>query len=108
MCASDATRPREDGTGRPPVRNLDAACVALLEQFSGDVDLASLSDTLIQRLLALAVGAYAAKLDAGEPCEPFAPENRPTAAQVCPVVARMLKAADVDLFELAIWQHLVD
>jgi len=87
---------------------LETACVALLDQFSGDVDLASLPDTLIQRLLTLAVGAYAAKLDAGEPCEPFASESRPTAAQVCPVVARMLKAAGVDLFELAMWQHLVD
>jgi hypothetical protein len=103
MCASDA--PNSGGTS---AQHAQEACAVLLDGFGGGLDLAALPDTLIQRLLTLAVGAYAAKLDAGAPCRPFAPESRLTASEVCPVVARMLRAVDVDLFELAMWQHLVD
>ena len=103
MCASDAP-----GPGGAAARNTLEALAALLDGFGADADLASLPDATVQRLLTLAVGAYAAKLDAGAPCEPFAPNGTLTATEVCPVVARMLKAVDVDLFELAMWQHLVD
>lgn len=103
MCASEIP-----GTGGPSARQAQEACAAFLDGFGGEVDLASLPGDLVQRLLTLAVGAYAAKLDAGEPCRPFSPDSRLTASDVCPVVAHMLRAVDVDLFELAMWQHVVD
>ena len=108
MCASDAAPPRDNRTSDMPGQNAQEACAAFLDRFGGGDGLASLPDIMVQRLLTLAVGAYAAKLDAGDPCEPFARDSRLTASEVCPVVARMLRAVDVDLFELVMWQHLVD
>lgn len=108
MCASDAALPRDHSTAGTLVKNAQEACAALLDHFGSGADLTALPDSTVQRLLTLAVGAYAAKLDDGDPCEPFARESGLTASEVCPVVARMLKAVDVDLFELAMWQHVVD
>ncbi len=115
MCASDAPPPRGRHAGASaapdPAQSagtLAKTCAALLDQCAGEADLASLPDGMLQRLLAVAVGAYAARLEAGTPCEPFAPGSGLTASEVGPVVARMLRAVDVDLFELAMWQHLID
>ncbi len=108
MCASDAAPPRGNHPGGGASPDLARACAALLDQCGRNADLASLPDDVVQRLLALAVGAYAAKLEAGAPCGPFAPDSGLTASEVGPVVARMLRAVDVDLFELAMWQHLID
>jgi hypothetical protein len=107
MCASNAAPPRDGNAGGTPGQNAEQACAALLDQVGGS-DPAALPDHMIQRLLTFVVRAYAAKLDAGEPFEPFTQDSGLTASDVCPAVARMLKAVDIDLFELVMWQHLVD
>ncbi len=88
-----------------------AALDAQLDRWAAALDEAdpdTIPDALVQRLLALAVRLYAAKLDSDQTLEPFPPGTVPTATAVGHTVGRMLRAADVELFELVMWQHLID
>jgi hypothetical protein len=80
----------------------------LTEAVERDPDPAACPDEVVQRLLGLAVRLYAAKRDAGEALAPFVPGCTLTATEVGATVVPMLRAADVELFELAMWQHLID
>ncbi len=97
MCGSESP----DAT--PLVAQVDLWAATLDE---ADPD--TIPDELVQRLLALAVRLYAAKLESGQTLEPFPPGKVPTATAVGHTVGRMLRAADVELFELVMWQHLID
>lgn len=60
-------------------------------------------DEAARRLLALAVKLYAAKREAGMEPEAF-PGEELTATNVVVAATDLLEAADVELFELGMWQ----
>lgn len=61
-------------------------------------------DAEVWRLLAAAVRLYAAKREAGMEPAPFPKGESPTATDVVVAVTDLLRAADVELFELGMWQ----
>jgi hypothetical protein len=65
-------------------------------------------DDLVQLLLGLAVKLYAVKLGTGGALPPFVEGCGLTATEVGVAVSHMLKAADVELFELAMWRNLMN
>lgn len=77
-----------------------------LEAVDPDQLATAVSDTASQRLLTLAVKAYASKLEDENPLFPFIDEESLTATEVGMTVGHMIKAADIDLFELVSWQAL--
>lgn len=64
----------------------------------------SVPDQLVQQLMTSAVKLYVAKLDDGEFFCPFSSERQITATEVLKAVTQMLHAANVELFELGMWQ----
>jgi hypothetical protein len=99
-----------------PGNTLEAAVVAL--QRLGDEPL-DVDPPVLQRLLAAAVTAYAARRAAGDQFSPFpvaarhtpgadghadAQATAPDASSVCLTVSAMLDAVSVEVFELAMWQ----
>ncbi|MCL6592700.1 MAG: hypothetical protein K6T31_01870 [Alicyclobacillus sp.] len=62
-----------------------------------------LSGEALQKLFAVLVKIYASKLESGERLHPFG-DTEVTATEVMRTVTQMLKAVQVDLFELGMWQ----
>ncbi len=65
------------------------------------------SDTAIadvQSTLAQAVKDYAALVQSGDRCRPFPAESGVTATDVVVACSSMLRAVDVEIFELAMWE----
>jgi hypothetical protein len=90
--------------GRAGADAVTAAIASLTGAISAD-QLDQFSPELIQKLIAAAVRAYSAKVQAGEPFLPF----HPTAGRVSPTdvmitASSLLKAADLQVFELGMWQ----
>jgi hypothetical protein len=96
MAADDALRDR-----------LHRACDAALA-LGGDPDaLAQLDPEDAQLLLGAAVRLHGARADAGLPGAAFAPDRPelvPTATDVVVTATAMLKASQIELFELGMWQ----
>ena len=67
---------------------------------SGDTD--QISDESVQQLMTAAVKLYVAKREAGASFLPFADESV-TATEVSVTAHAMLKAADMQVFELSLW-----
>jgi hypothetical protein len=61
-----------------------------------------LSETEIQRKLTAAVKAYVARREAGVDFSPFEPDAV-TATDVAVVATSMLKAVQLEVFELTLW-----
>jgi hypothetical protein len=61
-----------------------------------------LPDAAVQALLTAAVKLYVAKREAGAEIEPFI-DDSVTATEVTVTTMSMLKAADLQLFELSLW-----
>jgi hypothetical protein len=80
---------------------LEAAVVALENPGDRPQDLDPVS---LQRLLAAAVTAYAARRAEGDQLSPFPQAGVPDASSVCLAVSAMLDAVSVEVFELAMWQ----
>jgi hypothetical protein len=82
-------------------KSLEAAVVALqdLDHRTEDLD-----PVALQRLLAAAVTAYAARRVAGDQISPFLQAEVPDASSVCLTVSAMLDAVSIEVFELAMWQ----
>lgn len=64
------------------------------------------TDEAVQQLMTLAVQLYANKLENEIVLYPFVDDNALTATEVGMTVGYMIKAADIDLFELVAWQSL--
>ena len=64
------------------------------------------SDTTVQQLLTVAVQLYASKLEDEVVLFPFTGDDVLTPTEVGMTVGHMIKAADIDLFELVSWQSL--
>jgi len=73
--------------------------------FIAGLDAGALDDTDVQALLAAAVRLYAERMEErDEPLAAFAPNAGITATQAMVTVTAMLKAVNVQLFELGMWQ----
>jgi len=65
----------------------------------------ALADADLQALLAAAVRIYAERMEErDEPLAAFPPEAEITATQAMVAITAMLKAVNVQLFELGMWQ----
>lgn len=62
------------------------------------------ADADIQRMLASAVKAYAARVEADGALPAFASTDQVTATEVMVTVTAMLKAVNLQVFELGMWQ----
>lgn len=71
------------------------------DRLSGAVD-----DRTVQKLMTVAVQIYASKLEDEIVLFPFVDDETLTATEVGMTVGHMIKAADIDLFELVSWQSL--
>ncbi|MGH6672872.1 MAG: hypothetical protein ACRECV_12980 [Xanthobacteraceae bacterium] len=67
----------------------------------GKLDLVSIE--ALQKLIAAACRVYTARVEAGEPITPV-PKNSISATDVMVTASGLLKAADLAVFELGMWQ----
>ena len=68
-------------------------------------DSSALSDADVQKMLAASVKLYAERAEASdEPLAAFGPEAGVTATQAMVSVTAILKAVNLQLFELGMWQ----
>ena len=65
----------------------------------------AVSDKTLQRVLSAAVKVYAAKVERrGHDVAPF-PQNSVTATETVVAACGMIRAADLNMFDVAIWFH---
>lgn len=79
-----------------------------LADSGGDELRAALSDGAVQCLLTLGIKAYASKLEEEREVFPLVDEDSLTPTEVGVTVGYLIKAAEIDLFELVAWQSLMD
>ena len=77
-----------------------------IQQLIEESTLEQVPDEVVQQLMTLAVRCYAAKVEAEVPLFPFTNMNALTATEVGVTVGRLIHAAELDFFELAMWQSL--
>jgi len=83
---------------------VSAAVASLTGAISAD-QLDQLSPELMQKLMAAAVRAYSAKVQAGEPFLPFDDRTgRVSPTDIMITASGLLKAGDLQVFELGMWQ----
>jgi hypothetical protein len=81
-----------------------AAVTSLTGAISADT-LDQLPPELVQKLVAATIRAYSAKVQAGEQFLPFHPTSgRVSPTDVMITASALLKAADLQVFELGMWQ----
>ena len=96
-----ATKAAVSGTAANAVT---AAIASLIGAISAD-QLDQLSPELVQKLMAATIRAYSAKVQAGEQFLPFHPTSgRVSPTDVMITASSLLKAADLQVFELGMWQ----
>jgi len=98
---------------RPPLKQSEAAdngasadakkVAATLERGIVDGKLDVVSAEALQKLIAAACRVYTARLEAGEQFMPI-PKNSISATDVMVTASGLLKAADLAVFELGMWQ----
>ena len=98
------------GAGSPPA---DGSLEDLARRFSrrfADPDLGAaepLRDETLQDLMAAVIHAYVRRVESRESDEllpPFRPDSAVTATEVVVLVTELMKAGDVDVFELGMWK----
>jgi hypothetical protein len=67
--------------------------------------LEAIDDATIQRLVTLGVKLYVARREQGHELSPFVGTDSVTATEVAATTTGMLKAVNLDLFELSLWRH---
>jgi hypothetical protein len=94
---------------KPKVAVLDGASAdanrlaAVLERGIVDGKLDMVSTEALQKLIAAACRVYTARVEAGEPITPVS-KNSISATDVMVTASGLLKAADLAVFELGMWQ----
>jgi hypothetical protein len=94
---------------KPKVEVLEGASAdagrltAVLERGIVDGKLDMVSAEALQKLIAAACRVYTARVEAGEPIMPV-PRNSISATDVMVTASGLLKAADLAVFELGMWQ----
>ena len=76
---------------------------AVLERGIVDGKLDTVTTESLQKLIAAACRVYTARVEAGEPIMPV-PKNSISATDVMVTASGLLKAADLAVFELGMWQ----
>jgi hypothetical protein len=95
--------------GKPAVEVVDGASAdakrlaAILERSIVDGKLDLVTAEALQKLIAAACRVYTARVEAGEPITPV-PKNSISATDVMVTASGLLKAADLAVFELGMWQ----
>jgi hypothetical protein len=91
----------------PAAQDASAAALAL----AGDIDRAInegrtdiLSEAAVQALMAAACRGYSAKIEAGSSFLPLADRSRVSSTDVMVSASGLLKAANLAVFELGMWQ----
>jgi hypothetical protein len=95
-----ATRTANGGTGSAEATRLAAEIERALA--SGDRDV--LSKEALQALMAAVCKAYTARVEAGEQLLPLPERGGATATDVMITASGLLKAANLAVFELGMWQ----
>jgi hypothetical protein len=96
-------------TAKPKVEVLEGASAdakrlaAVLERGIVDGRLDMVSTEALQKLIAAACRVYTARVEAGEPITPVS-RNSISATDVMVTASGLLKAADLAVFELGMWQ----
>jgi hypothetical protein len=101
-----AERPALQAVAAAPddAASADAKRVAsALERSIVDGKLDAVSAEALQKLIAAACRVYTARVEAGEPLMPV-PRNSISATDVMVTASGLLKAADLAVFELGMWQ----
>jgi hypothetical protein len=112
IVAKNAAKPRL-AVARPPLKPTEAAgdgasadakkLAAVLERGIVDGKLDVVTAEALQKLIAAACRVYTARLEAGEQFMPI-PKNSISATDVMVTASGLLKAADLAVFELGMWQ----
>lgn len=98
------------GAGSPaPDGSLEDLARRLSRRFADPAVSAAerLRDETLQDLMAAVIHAYVRRIESRETDElppPFRPESAVTATEVVVLVTELMKAADVELFELGMWK----
>ena len=107
--AKPSRRPVAARPAQPNVELVDGASAdakrltAVLEQCIVDGKLDLVSAEALQKLIAAACRLYTARVEAGEGITPV-PRNSISATDVMVTASGLLKAADLAVFELGMWQ----
>jgi len=107
--AKTARRPVAARPGKPAVEVVDGASAdakrlaATLERSIVDGKLDLVTAEALQKLMAAACRVYTARVEAGEPITPV-PKHSISATDVMVTASGLLKAADLAVFELGMWQ----
>lgn len=88
------------------VEELARELLERVQAFDPDSLPRAVSDATVQQLLTIAVKLYASKSEDEVVLFPFAGDDALTPTEVGTTVGHMIKAADIDLFELVAWQSL--
>ena len=95
-----AAKPARDGVG---AKAADFCALARSALKRGEPD--AISDKTLQQVLSAAVKVYAAKVERrGYEVAPF-PHNTVTATETVVTACGMIRAADLNMFDVAIWFH---
>jgi hypothetical protein len=91
--------------GAPDVADTMATAAAALTRAVSAHDLDAMPQDALRQLIAAVVRAYSAKVQAGEQFLPFEfNSNRVSPTDVMLTCSGLLKAADLQVFELGMWQ----
>jgi hypothetical protein len=107
--AKTSRRPVAARPVKPNVEVVDGASAealrlaAVLERSIVDGKLDLVSAQALQKLIAAACRLYTSRVEAGEPLMPV-PKNSISATDVMVTASGLLKAADLAVFELGMWQ----
>lgn len=98
--AKTAGKPANGGTGSAEATRLAAEIERALASGRRDI----LSDEALQALMAAVCKTYAARVEAGEQLLPLPERGGATATDVMVTASGLLKAANLAVFELGMWQ----
>ena len=98
--AAPAAEAANGGVGSAEAKRLAAGIERALASGRRDV----LSAEALQALMAAVCKTYAAQVEAGEPLLPLAQRGGATATDVMITASGLLKAANLAVFELGMWQ----
>src|SRR5437660_905666 len=103
--SNDIRKPADLGDGNGAVGSMQAKRLAAeIEQALARGERDVLSAEALQVLMAAVCKTYAAQVEAGEPLLPLPQRGGATATEVMITASGLLKAANLAVFELGMWQ----
>jgi hypothetical protein len=102
MARGAQRRSTKPAKSRAPAAPRDFAALAEIALARGEPD--AVPDELLQKVLAAAVKVYAAKVERRGELKPFG-EDMITATETVVAACALIRAADLSLFDVAMWFH---